>query len=145
MKNGADEPELVRETRTQWVKTVSPEVVPTETTDQEVGTEVTTSNAAGDSAPVKGVKIENAHKSSGGKVGGSTKAAVSDTKKGGGGGGSKPKPAKPSKKKDVVQRYKEIEDKLDDIREEADRTRDSLDRLYGAEHEAAIQRLLELE
>lgn len=64
---------------------------------------------------------------------------------GGGGGGSKSKPAEPSKKKDIVQRYKEVEDKLDDIREEADRTRSSLDRLYGAEHEAAIQRLLELE
>lgn len=64
---------------------------------------------------------------------------------GGGGGGSQPKKAEPTKKSDVVQRYKEVEDKLDDIREEADRTRSSLDRLYGAEHEAAIQRLLELE
>ena len=64
---------------------------------------------------------------------------------GGGGGGSQPKKATPTKKSDVVQRYKEVEDKLDDIREEADRTRSSLDRLYGAEHQAAIQRLLELE
>ena len=64
---------------------------------------------------------------------------------GGGGGGSKPKKATPTKKSDIVQRYKETEDRLDDIREEADRTRESLDRLYGAEHEAAIQRLLELE
>ena len=63
----------------------------------------------------------------------------------GGGGGSQPKKATPTKKSDVVKRYKEIEDKLDDIRDEADRTRSSLDRLYGAEHEAAIQRLLELE
>lgn len=67
------------------------------------------------------------------------------TGRGGGGGGSKSNPAKPTKKSEVVQRYKEVEDKLDDIREEADKTRDSLDRLYGAEHEAAIQRLLELE
>ena len=68
-----------------------------------------------------------------------------DGKKTGGGGGSKPKKAEPTKKSDIVDRYKEVEDKLDDIREEADRVRDSLDRLYGAEHEAAIQRLLELE
>ena len=152
LKNGADEPELVHQTRTEWTKSVTPTVVPTTITDQEVGTEVTTSNAAGDSAPVKGVKIENAHKSSGGKVSNSTKKQAGNNmsgsgKKGGGGdgGSSKSNPAKPTKKSDVVQRYKEVEDKLDDIREEADKTRDSLDKLYGAEHEAAIQRLLKLE
>ena len=64
---------------------------------------------------------------------------------GGGGGGSQPKKAEPTKKSEVVQRYKETEDKLDDVREEADRLRASLDKLYGAEHEAALQRLLELE
>lgn len=98
------------------------------------------------------LEVTSASKSSGGNVkhsGSTTAHGGSNAPKkpdgGGGGGSSKSNPAKPTKKSDVVQRYKEVEDKLDDVREEADKTRDSLDKLYGAEHEAAIQRLLELE
>jgi hypothetical protein len=48
MKNGADEPVTITESRTNWNKEVTSEVVPTETTDTTVGTSVTTSNAAGE-------------------------------------------------------------------------------------------------
>ena len=64
---------------------------------------------------------------------------------GGGGGGSKSSPAKPSKKKDVVQRYATVENKLEEVREEADKLRASMDNLYGEELEAAMERLIELE
>ena len=147
LKNGADEPVPVTEYRTSWTKTVTPEVTTTETTDQEVAKEVTTSNAAGDTAPVKGVSIENAHKSSGGKVGGSTKQAAQTAKNnsggGGGGGGSKTKPTSESRKKksDVVDRYKEVEDKLDDVRDAMDDASKSADRLWGASRVRQLQRV----
>ena len=150
LKNGSDEPELVHQTRTEWTKSVNPTVVPTTITEQEVGTEVTTSNAAGDSAPVKGVKIENAHKSTGSKVSGSTKRQAGNNmsggkKGGGGGGGGKSKPAEKTKKSEIVERYKEFEDQLDDTREEADKLRNSLDNLWGDDLAEAAERLIELE
>ena len=63
----------------------------------------------------------------------------------GGGGGSKSKPSKPSKKKDVVQRYATVEKKLEEVREEANKLRSSMNDLYGEELEAAMARLIELE
>ena len=50
---------------------------------------------------------------------------------GSGGGGSKPKKATPTKQSDVVDRYKVIEDKLDDITDAFDDASKAADRLYG--------------
>ena len=92
------------------------------------------------------LKVTSASKSSGGNVkhsGSNPAQGATNSPKGGGGGGTKK--AEPTKKSDVVERYKELEDQLDDVREEADRVKNSFDKLYGAEQEAAIERLLELE
>lgn len=57
----------------------------------------------------------------------------SGNKKGGGGGGSKSKASKIdyTKRKDVVERYKRINDELDDTQRKYDRLNDSLDRMFG--------------
>lgn len=48
-----------------------------------------------------------------------------------GGGGSKPKKAEKAKKSEIVERYKEIEDNLDDLRDTMEDTNKAADRLYG--------------
>ena len=50
---------------------------------------------------------------------------------GSGGGGSKPKKATSTKKLDIVDRYKQVEDQLDDITDAADDASKAMDRLYG--------------
>lgn len=68
------------------------------------------------------------------KIGGSKfkgGGGVANAKKGGGGGGSKPKKAATVKKTDVVDRYKETDDKLDDIRDKMDDASKAADRLWG--------------
>ena len=81
------------------------------------------------------LEVTSASKSSGGKIkssgstannGGSNKGG----KKGGGGGSSKKSEGKPQKT-DVVDRYKEIEDKIDDIKNSADKASSAMDRLFG--------------
>lgn len=62
-----------------------------------------------------------------------------------GGGGSSPKKATPTKKSDVVDRYKEQDDQLDDLKRTIDNTADSLDRLYGEEKLEAIDKLIQAE
>jgi chromosome segregation ATPase len=66
-------------------------------------------------------------------------------KGGGGGGGGKSKPAEKTKKSDIVKRYKELEDQLDDTREEADRLNESMDDLWGDDLREAMERAIELE
>ena len=138
LKDGMDQPQLVMETRTQWTKTVNPEVVPTETTQEQVGTSVTTENAAGESAQVKGVQINNARKSSGSSVGGSTKKQAGSNKGGGGGGGggggSAPKPAEKvdvSKKSDFGERYHTINKQIDNMGREMERASKAADKLWS--------------
>jgi hypothetical protein len=55
----------------------------------------------------------------------------SPPKGGGGGGGKKPKKAKEVKKTDVVDRYKEIEDRMDDLAESMNDASEAADRMYG--------------
>ena len=64
---------------------------------------------------------------------------------GGGGGGSSPKKAQPTKKSDIVDRYKEQDDKLDDLKRTMDNTADSFDRLYGEDKLEAIDKLIQAE
>jgi hypothetical protein len=71
-------------------------------------------------------------------VGGSN----SDGPGGGGGGGGSSKPAKPvkkTKKSDVVERYKEINDSLDDMSKKLEKASKSVDRLYGADKIKAMK------
>lgn len=69
---------------------------------------------------------------SGSSGGGGVSPSSTAGKKGGGGGSkSKPKKAKEVKKSDVVERYKEIDDKLDDVAESMDDASKAADRLWG--------------
>jgi hypothetical protein len=65
----------------------------------------------------------------------SPKVAASSAASGSGGGGKKSSPAKPvkyTKKSDVVDRYKEQDDALDDIQETLEDINKESDRSYGA-------------
>ena len=64
---------------------------------------------------------------------------------GGGGGGSKPKPAQPTKKSDIVDRYKEQDDQLDDLKRTMDNAEKSLEKLYGDDKTKAIEKLIAAE
>ena len=68
------------------------------------------------------------------KVGNGSSVTPPSASKGKGGGGSSSKASKVSmtKKSDVVDRYKEIDDQLDDINDELNRTNKLTDRLFGA-------------
>lgn len=85
------------------------------------------------------------------KIGGSKfkggGSGVANAKKGGGGGGgggSKPKKAEKVKKTDVVERYKEVNDKLDDIADAMDDASKAADRLYGADRLKQMQKVNDL-
>jgi hypothetical protein len=74
----------------------------------------------------------------GGGIGVNKSASSSST--GGGGGGSSPaEKVDRTRKSDVVNRYKEIEDKLDDIKEAADEAANAMERLYGADRIKAMK------
>lgn len=62
-------------------------------------------------------------------------------KKGGGGGGSKPKKAKKVDKSDIVQRYKEIDDAIDDVTKSMDDASKAADRLYGNDRIKQMQKM----
>ena len=64
---------------------------------------------------------------------------------GGGGGGGSTSPAKPTKKSEVVDRYKEQDDRINSAKHSMDMASSSLDRLYGPDKVAAVQRLVEAE
>ena len=63
--------------------------------------------------------------------------------KGSGGGSSKKSEGKP-KKTDVVDRYKEVEDKIDDIKNSADKASSAMDRLFGAKKIKKMQEVNKL-
>lgn len=63
--------------------------------------------------------------------------------KGGGGGSSKKSEGRP-KKTDVVDRYKEVEDKIDDIKNSADKASSAMDRLFGAKKIKKMQEVNKL-
>lgn len=78
---------------------------------------------------------------SGSSGGGGVSPSSTAGKKGGGGGSkSKPKKAKEVKKSDVVERYKEIDDKLDDVAESMDDASKAADRLWGDARIKQMQR-----
>ena len=86
------------------------------------------------------LKVTSANKSSGGgfkyKNSNSGGGTGGNTSSGGGSGGSgsspsAPKPKKKTKKSDIVDRYKEIGDALDDNAKALEKANKAADRLYG--------------
>ena len=63
---------------------------------------------------------------------------------GGGGGGSKPKKAQEVKKSDIVERYKEINDTIDDLTEKYDNASEAADRMYGNERIKQMEKVNKL-
>lgn len=63
--------------------------------------------------------------------GGVSSSAKKGGKSGGGGGGSKKKPAEKPKKSDIIERYKEVNDLLDDVADAMEDASKAADRLYG--------------
>lgn len=124
-----------------YQKSVSVDPVSYQTQDTATATEVVTENAAGEEGKVRGIQINGAHKaptaSRTPSPTNTTRKPVSSGSSGGGSSGSKAKePSKPkqmdtTKQTDVVKRYKEIDDALDDLSDEYDRASKSADRLWG--------------
>lgn len=90
--------------------------------------------------------IKGAKKSVGSVVGSGTATTAGSNmngkKSGGGGGGGSSKPAKPvkkTKKSDVVERYKEVNDSLDDMSKKLDKAAKLVDRLYGVDKIKAMK------
>ena len=123
-----------------YQKSVSVDPISYQTQDTATATEVVTENAAGEEGKVRGIQINGAHKA---PTASRTPSPTNTTRKpvssGGSGGGSSSKAKEPSKPKqmdttkqtDVVKRYKEIDDALDDLSDEYDRASKSADRLWG--------------
>lgn len=93
---------------------------------------------------VNALKIKTANYVGGGNIAGAVGGSGSGAGGGGGGGGggSKPKKAekvKKTKKSDVVERYKEINDALDDMADALDKASGKADRLYGAARVKAMK------
>ena len=118
-------------------KSVATSVETQEFSDTETVKGQTVKNGAGASGK-GGVIVKNAHKapaaSKAPSAGNTSRPPVSS---GGGGGSSKEKePSKPKKidytrQEEVVKRYKEIDDTLDDLADEYDRASMAADRLWG--------------
>jgi hypothetical protein len=73
-----------------------------------------------------------------------TSAPMGSSKSGGGGGkgggGSKAKAPEKTKKTDIVERYKEINDQLDNIKDTAEDVNKETDRLYGSAKLASMKK-----
>ena len=126
-------------------KTVSSNVTPMETTEEKTVSGQTVTNGAGASGK-GGVIVKNAHKapapSKAPGAGNTSRPPVS----GGGGGGSnktkepsKPKKIDTTKQEEIVKRYKEIDDALDDLSDEYEKASRSADRLWGENRLDAIR------
>jgi hypothetical protein len=69
-----------------------------------------------------------------------TQSALDGSKDGGKSKEKEKKPAEKLKEDDVIERYKETEDALDDVRDSYDDASKAADRLYGAGRIAAMAR-----
>ena len=127
-------------------KQINPKSVPT--SEKETSTNVTQTAKQG-KGKSKYAVVGGAKKSVGSRVSPSTsRTAGNNLSKGGGGGsggGAKPKKAQPTKKSEIVKRYKEQDDQLDDLKRIMDNTSESFDKLYGEDKVKAIDKLIEVE
>ena len=135
-----------------FTKTVTDNPIPTTSSETVTNTEQKTTNGAGKTGnvPPKKAAVVTGKKSVGGRVSPGTVNRArggggGGGKGGGGGGGSKPKPAKPTKKSDIVERYKEQDDQLDDLKRTMDNAEKSLEKLYGDDKAKAIEKLIQAE
>lgn len=115
-----------------------------EKTETTVGQSVTTGNGTTSKG---GVIVKNAHKATSASktpsVSNTSRAPVGSSGSGGGGSTPKTKPTSESRKKkvEVVDRYKEVEDKLDDVRDAMEDASKSADRLWGASRVKQLQKV----
>lgn len=136
-----------------YTKTVNEGEQPTTSSETVTNTETKTTNGAGKtgSAPPKKYAVVTGRKSVGGSVGTPTTNHTSGNGSGGGGGGggggSDSKPAKPIKKthkSDVVERYKKINDAIDDMTDALEKANMETDRMFGQARIKGMQKVNEL-
>ena len=75
---------------------------------------------------------------------GNGNVSASSVKKSGGGGGGSSKPAKKPKKSDTVERYKEVNDKLDNVSENLTKIDETTERIYGKSRLTNMEKANEL-
>ena len=128
-------------------KKITPKRVPMQEKDTSTNVTQTAKQGKGKS---KYAVVGGAKKSVGSSVSpATTRAAGNNLNKGGSGGssggGAKPKKAQPTKKSEIVKRYKEQDDQLDDLKRTMDNTSESFDKLYGEDKVKAIDKLIQAE
>ena len=101
---------------------------------------------SGGSGKRSGVVIKNATKSAGSTVSSSTQNAAAGNVNKGGGGGSKPKKTKESKKSksELVDRYKEINDQLEETGRQMNKNTTLADGLWGEKRLAMLRKNIKL-
>lgn len=134
-----------------WVgnKTVTPHVISEDGSEVTPAKSVKTKTGSGKEGKVHGVKIENAHKSVGSSVSPGTRSTAGKNlgggKGGGGGGGGKSNPAEKkelTKKSDVVDRYKQINDKLNTVNKNMDKYNKLSEMAYGKNKLKSMEKIL---
>lgn len=132
----------------KYSKSVVPKPYTETTDDSETAISVETTNGAGESGNVSGIQISGAHKaptaSKTPSIPNTSRPPVSSGKGGGGGSSKEKEPSKPkkidtTKQSDMVTRYKEIDDSLDDLAHTYDRATKAADRLWGDERLDALR------
>ena len=132
----------------KYSKSVVPKPYTETTDDSETAISVETTNGAGESGNVSGIQISGAHKaptaSRTPSVPNTSRPPVSSSKGGGGGSSKEKEPSKPkkidtTKQSDMITRYKEIDDSLDDLSHAYDRATKAADRLWGDERLDALR------
>lgn len=98
---------------------------------------VVTQNEAG-AKGTGGIIIKNMHKSSGNKVS-TSNATRKPVSSGSGGSASKPDIKEYTKKSDVVERYKEVNDQLDNVADSMSKVQNVADKLWGKDHIKNLQ------
>lgn len=150
-ENGEIQTKELPSTVYSYSKSVTENSIPTKETETVTKTDSTVTRGNGEKTDTgkKGkFAVITGRKSVGGNVSGATQRTANNNvnkAKSGKGGGSKPKKAQPTKKSDIVDRYKEQDDKLDDLKRTMDNTADSFDRLYGEDKLEAIDKLIQAE
>lgn len=152
LKDGAEEAVQVDVNQWEYDKTVVPKKVEESDTETTPAKSVKTKTGSGKSGNVKGVQIKNAHKSTGSSVSNATRNTAGGNrsggkKGGGGGGGGKSNPAEKkdlTKKSEVVDRYKKVEDKLKTVNKNMDKYNKLSDMAYGNEKVKSMNKILKL-
>lgn len=119
--------------------TMKTESIPEEPSEAPGVTRLTSFSGDGKAPPIAGLRKKATGSQNNYSSSNKGRKAPSSSSKGGG-GSTKKSDGKP-KKTDVIDRYKEIEDKIDDVRNSADKASDAMDHLFGAKK---IQKMQEV-